>query len=105
MKKLLFVLMSVFLCLVPCFSMSNKKDLKDSEMEMLTGYVRFYGNEPFAYLGIKTEGDCVYKIVATKELLSELANRQGEELVFLGNNVKSEIENILMFEVKKVEKK
>ena len=35
MKKLLFVLMSVFLCLVPCFSMSNKKDLKDSEMEKL----------------------------------------------------------------------
>lgn len=105
MKKLicLYVLLTSFL--LPCFSYSSKKNVKDSDMTVLEGYVKCYGNEPFVYLGINTKDEVFYKVVASEQIIQELFDRQGEVLKFYGTLLQNSNENTLLFEVQKVDNK
>ena len=73
MKKLIFFVVLLISFFVPCFSYSSKKNIKDSDMIVLEGSVKCYGNEPFVYLGITTEDDAFYKNIIKKYPTSDYA--------------------------------
>lgn len=105
MKKLIFFVVLLISFFVPCFSYSSKKNIKDSDTDVVEGYAKFYGNEPFSYLGITTEDEVFYRIVATEEIVSEISDNQGVKIRFFGKHLENSIENVLLFEVKKIETK
>lgn len=74
-------------------------------MIVLEGSVKCYGNEPFTYLGITTEDDAFYKIVASEQIIEELFSKQGEKLKLYGIQLQNSYENTLLFEVKKIDNK
>ena len=105
MKKIIYALLLISSFLFPCFSYSSKKNIKDSDMIVLEGSVKCYGNEPFLYLGINTKDEVFYKVVASEEIIQELFDRQGEVLKFYGTLLQNSNENTLLFEVQKVDNK
>lgn len=105
MKKLIFFVVLLISFFVPCFSYSSKKNIKDSDMIVLEGSVKCYGNEPFVYLGITTEDEAFYKIVASEKIIKELFSKQGENLKLYGIQLQNSDENQLLFEVKKIHNK
>ena len=74
-------------------------------MIILEGSVKCYGNEPFVYLGITTEDESFYKIVASEPIIKELFEKQGEKLKLYGIQLQNSYENTLLFEVKKIDNK
>ena len=79
-------------------------------MIILEGSVKCYGNEPFVYLGITTEDESFYKIVASEQIIKELFDKQGEKLKLYGIKlygiqIQNSDENQLLFEVKKIHNK
>ena len=74
-------------------------------MIVLEGSVKCYGNEPFVYLGITTEDESFYKIVASEQIIKELFSKQGENLKLYGIQLQNSYENTLLFEVKKIDNK
>ena len=74
-------------------------------MIVLEGSVKCYGNEPFTYLGITTEDEVFYKIVASEQIIKELFSKQGEKLKLYGIQLQNSYENTLLFEVKKIDNK
>ncbi len=77
MKKILipvFLLLSVFL--FSSFSRNNIKTVR--------GYVQVYGNDPFAYLGIITDDEKEYAIIAEEEEISKLWKTQGSRVELKG---------------------
>lgn len=105
MKKIIYALLLISSFLFPCFSYSSKKNIKDSDMIVLEGSVKCYGNEPFVYLGITTEDEAFYKIVASEKIIKELFSKQGENLKLYGIQLQNSDENQLLFEVKKIHNK
>lgn len=105
MKKLICLCVLLASFLFPCFSYSSKKNIKDSDMIVLEGSVKCYGNEPFVYLGITTEDEAFYKIVASEKIIKELFSKQGENLKLYGIQLQNSDENQLLFEVKKIHNK
>lgn len=105
MKKLICLCVLLASFLIPCFSYSSKKNIKDSDMIVLEGSVKCYGNEPFVYLGITTEDDAFYKIVASEKIIKELFSKQGEKIKLYGIQLQNSDENQLLFEVKKIHNK
>lgn len=105
MKKIIYALLLISSFLFPCFSYSSKKDIQDSELVVLEGSVKCYGNEPFVYLGITTEDEAFYKIVASEKIIKELFSKQGEYLKLYGIQLQNSDENQLLFEVKKIHNK
>lgn len=105
MKKIICSLLLFCSFLVSAFSFSSKKDIQDSELVVLEGSVKCYGNEPFVYLGITTEDDAFYKIVASEQIIKELFDKQGENLKLYGIQLQNSDENQLLFEVKKIHNK
>lgn len=105
MKKIICALLLISSFLFPCFSYSSKKNIKDSDMIVLEGSVKCYGNEPFVYLGITTEDDAFYKIVAEEQIIKELFDKQGEKIKLCGIQIQNSDENQLLFEVKKIHNK
>ena len=105
MKKIIYALLLISSFLFPCFSYSSKKDIQDSELVVLEGSVKCYGNEPFVYLGITTEDESFYKIVASEQIIKELFDKQGEKLKLYGIQLQNSYENTLLFEVKKIDNK
>ena len=71
-------------------------------MIILEGSVKCYVNEPFVYLGITTEDDAFYKIVASEQIIKELFGKQGEKIKLCGIQIQNSDENQLLFEVKKI---
>jgi len=57
-----------------------------------SGVCHFYGNEPYAYLGVLIN-DKVYKIVADKKIMDFFYSRQGATIIFYGI-IKDETINI-----------
>ena len=105
MKKLICLCVLLASFLIPCFSYSSKKNIKDSDMIVLEGSVKCYGNEPFVYLGITTEDEAFYKIVASEKIIKDLFSKQGENLKLCGIQIQNSDENQLLFEVKKIHNK
>ena len=105
MKKGICALLLISFFLIPCFSYSSKKNIKDSDMIVLEGSVKCYGNEPFVYLGITTEDEAFYKIVASEQIIKELFGKQGEKIKLCGIQIQNSDENQLLFEVKKIHNK
>lgn len=48
------------------------------------GYIRVYGNEPFTYIGIKTENNKEYALTASDDVLKELRSSQGKQIEIIG---------------------
>ena len=77
MKKIFlpfFLLLSIFL--LSSFSRNNIKTVR--------GYVQVYGNDPFAYLGIITNDEKEYAIIAGEEEISKLWKTQGSKVELKG---------------------
>ena len=64
------------------FSRNNIKSVK--------GYIHVYGNDPFTYIGIKTEDKKEYAIDADKETTDQLRASQGKKIEITGRIIKSE---------------
>lgn len=87
MKKVFlpfFLLLSIFL--LSSFSRNNIKTVQ--------GYVHVYGNDPFAYLGIITDDEKEFAIIAEEEEISKLWKTQGSRVELKGIITKSK-KNIL----------
>ena len=65
--KIIFLTLFV-ICMFSSFSLPPKR-------VVVKGYLKFYGNEPFAFLGIETLDGKQYKIVAENE--QQLSDLQG----------------------------
>ncbi len=65
---LAFMILQLF-SVMSIFSMAKNQSV--------IGYIKVYGNEPHTYLGIETQEDKVYTVVADKEILDELQKNQG----------------------------
>lgn len=77
MKKIFlpfFLLLSIFL--LSSFSRNNIKTVR--------GYVHVYGNDPFAYLGIITDDEKEFAIIAEEEEISKLWKTQGSRVELKG---------------------
>lgn len=68
-------LMLLFICMLSSFSLPSKKT-------SIRGYIKVYGNEPFAYLGIETTDGKQYKLEYSEQ--KELYPLQGQLVIFEG---------------------
>jgi len=86
MKKLIifiYILITTFLCFA--FSRPTKNT---QELNVITGIIKVYGNDPFIFIGIETDEKKQYTIQAEDNVLKKLKNAQGEKI-----NIKGIIEN------------
>ena len=70
----IFLILSIFL--LTSFSRNNIKTVQ--------GYVHVYGNDPFAYLGIITDDEKEYAIIAGEEEILKLWKTQGNRVELKG---------------------
>ena len=61
-----------------------------NSIKTVKGYITVYGNEPFTYIGIKTQNNKELKIVAADEEEKELRNSQGKLIEITGIVIKPE---------------
>lgn len=78
-KNLLALLLITTSAILSAYS----KPIQNTEMT-LTGLVKVYGNEPFTFLGLKTDDGREFKIQADQNTLSELQNNQGYKIEITG---------------------
>ena len=82
-RKIAIILGIILCCLL--FSSFSKNNIRT-----VKGYVHVYGNDPFSYIGIKTEDKKEYAIDADKNTISELWASQGTQIKITGRIIKSE---------------
>lgn len=76
-KKLFVILNVIFISLLLCsFSKNRTKSIQ--------GYIHVYGNDPFTFIGLKTEDNKEYAIAADDEIISELWKTQGHKVELKG---------------------
>ncbi|MBO4731670.1 MAG: hypothetical protein J5597_02515 [Spirochaetaceae bacterium] len=81
--KIIFLTLLV-ICMFSSFSLPPKK-------VVVRGYIKFYGNEPFAFLGVDTVDGKQYKIVVENE--KQLSDLQGYLLKIEGTVKKNSKKN------------
>ena len=93
----LTIILAITLCglLFTSFSKNNITTVK--------GYIHVYGNEPFTYIGIKTEDNKEYAIDADKETTDQLRASQGKQIEITGRIIKSENNEAGMLKDGKIE--
>ncbi len=57
------------------------------------GYIRVYGNEPFTFIGLKTDNNKEYSLTAPDEVLKELRASQGKKIEIIGLLIQKDEEN------------
>lgn len=82
--KIIFLMLLV-VCMFSSFSLPPKR-------VVVKGYLKFYGNEPFAFLGIETLDGKQYRIVAENE--QRLSELQGYLLKIEGTVKKNSKKNL-----------
>lgn len=87
MKK--YLLFFLFLCSMEVFFAYSKPSLSDDNIDIVTGYIKVYGNEPFTFIGLETENEKQYSIKASDEVLIELRKAQGKKIEIKGTVEKS----------------
>ena len=75
-RIIIFLSLFVIIFSLSSFSRSNIKTLR--------GYIHVYGNEPFTFIGIKTQDKKEYTIIADDEVCKELRDSQGKLLEITG---------------------
>ncbi len=80
MKK---ILLALILITTSAILSAYSKPLENTEIS-LSGFVHVYGNEPFSFLGFKSDDGRELKIQADKDILSELQNSQGKKIEITG---------------------
>ena len=81
----LIVFSALFFSLFSSFSLPPKR-------VVVKGYLKFYGNEPFAFLGVETIDGKQYRIVAENE--QQLSELQGYLLKIEGTVKKNSKKNL-----------
>lgn len=80
MKKLkLFVLIAGILV-----SIISLCSFRKNNITTVKGIIRVYGNEPFTFIGIKTENEKEYTVIAEPETEKELRKTQGNTIEITG---------------------
>lgn len=81
MKKLFLTL---FLIFTSVLLSAYSKPVKDKVISV-SGLINVYGNEPFTFIGIKTDSGEEYSLTAEKEVLDQLRNTQGKKIEITGS--------------------
>jgi len=81
MKKLFLTL---FLIFTSVLLSAYSKPVKDKVISV-SGLINVYGNEPFTFIGIKTDSGEEYSLTAEKEVLDQLRNTQGKRIEITGS--------------------
>lgn len=89
MKKKLLALFLLLISIELCFAFS-KPGKAESDVDVVTGKVKVYGNEPFTFLGFVTEDNKQYKLKGDDKLLLEIQNAQGRKIEIKGKIEKTE---------------
>lgn len=76
MKKFISTVLILFSVLL-LFAYS--KPAKDKVLSV-SGLINVYGNEPFTFIGLKTDSGEEYSLIAEKEVLDQLRNTQGKRI-------------------------
>lgn len=90
MKKILFLFLILSLCAF-CFGFGGKSPLT------VSGHIKFYGNAPFEYPGIKTADGMLYAVQVEENSgisLKELEETQGKMIELTGRLEKKEKRSI-----------
>ena len=72
-ENIIIILFLIILC-----SFSKNK------LRTIQGYIHVYGNDPFTFIGLKTEDNKEYAIAADDEIISELWKTQGNKVELKG---------------------
>ncbi len=64
-----------------------------NNLQIIEGYVFIYGNEPFTFVGIKTDKNKEYSISAGDDIKKELRNAQGKKIQITGSIIKPDSNN------------
>lgn len=76
MKKLFLTL---FLIFTSVLLSAYSKPVKEKVISV-SGLINVYGNEPFTFIGLKTDSGEEYSLTAEKEVLDQLRNTQGKRI-------------------------
>lgn len=81
MKKII----KVFLLLSGVFfSIFSLCSFQKNSIITVKGIIRVYGNEPFTFIGIKTENNKEYTVLAAADVEKELRGTQGKKIEITG---------------------
>lgn len=74
------------MCFATIFAMGNRAKLDEAGRSIISvkGNIVVFGNEPHTWLGLKTEDDKVYNLVAEEKILTDLRKKQGLILEITG---------------------
>ena len=77
MRKIIIILSILITGIIFCSYSKNNNITVD-------GFINVYGNEPFTYIGIKTENNKEYALNASDDVLKELRASQGKKIEIIG---------------------
>lgn len=77
--KILFLAAAVALALSPVFGMA-----KNNKKAQVTGVVEYYGNAPFARLGLKAQDGALFYLEADKAVQEKLGAQTGNIFIIEG---------------------
>ena len=74
----------MFLIFTSILLSAYSKPVKDKVISV-SGLINVYGNEPFTFIGLKTDSGEEYSLTAEKEVLDQLRNTQGKRIEITGS--------------------
>ena len=99
MKKIVLLIIFASLSLFNAFSFSKAEKITAGEVKR--GYIKIFGNEPFTNVGFKTPDGEEYTLLADKDVLSILREKQGFLLEISGQVRKDNEEKTFHFQMLK----
>ena len=92
MKKIVLIICFILTAFI-CFAYS-KPTKTEENLNVITGIIQVYGNEPFTYIGIVTKDNKQYAVKTDKETSNVLRDTQGKKIEIKGT-INPENENTL----------
>ena len=96
MKKLILLLLTTIFMTLSVFSYS--KPHKEITGDVKTGFVKIYGNEPFTFVGFRTQDGEEYRLLADDDVLSLFRQKQGFLIRITGKIEEQNDENTFHFQ-------
>ena len=96
MKYKLVIIILFFFISFNMFSFS--KPHKEITGDVKTGFVKIYGNEPFTFVGFKTQDGEEYRLLADDDVLSLFRQKQGFLIRITGKIEEQNDENTFHFQ-------
>ncbi len=88
------IIKGIFIFIIMSCTFISLCSFRKNNMQTVEGYIFIYGNEPFTFIGIKTDNNKEYSISASDDIKKEIRTSQGKKIQIIGIIIKPDPEKI-----------